>query len=67
MARLSSPGHHTHIQGERDTGVGEENQKSDSVKRVEWLQSLGEGQNAQVDGGADWGVVVERDDRVHLE
>jgi len=36
------------------------------VQSVERLKTLGEGQDAKVDDGADGRVVVQRDDRVHL-
>lgn len=36
------------------------------MKGVEWLETFGEGENAKVDDGTDWSVVVKGDDRVHL-
>lgn len=55
------------VQSKRETGVGEENKESNSVESVEWLESLGEGENAKVDDGTDWSVVVEGDNRIHLQ
>lgn len=57
----------THVKGKRNTSVGEEDQKPDTVQSVEWLETLDEWQDAEVDDSADGGVVVERDKGVHLK
>lgn len=56
----------THVQGKRHTRVGDEDEESDAVEGVERLETLSEGDDDGVDDGADGGVVVERDDGVHL-
>jgi len=55
------------VERERDGSVGGEDERSDSGDGVERLESLGEGKDAGVDDGTDGGVVVERDQRIHLE
>ena len=56
-----------HIQQERHAGVAQHNQGTDSRHFVEGLEPLGEGDDEEVDEGADGGVVVQGDERVHLE
>lgn len=56
----------THVQGKGHTGVGDEDEEADAVEGVERLETLSEGDDDGVDDGADGGVVVERDDGVHL-
>lgn len=57
----------TYVEGKGHSGVGEEDQQTDPVQSVERLESLDEGENDEVDDCANGGVVVQRDDRVHLE
>lgn len=57
----------THIEGESNTGVGEQDKEPNSVQSVEWLETLGKGDDTGVDDRADRSVVVERDDGVHLK
>jgi hypothetical protein len=47
--------------------IGKEYKGANTCKREEWCKALCEGENGEVDDGADRRVVVERDKRVHLE
>lgn len=59
--------HGSDVEGKGDTGVGEEDEDANAVEVVEGLKSLNEGEDERVDDGTDGGVVVERDNGVHLE
>lgn len=48
-------------------GIGKEYKGANACKREEWCETLCEGENGEVNDGADRRVVVERDKRVHLE
>jgi len=48
-------------------GIGKEYKGANACKREDGCEALCEGKNGEVDEGADWRVVVERDKRVHLE
>jgi hypothetical protein len=48
-------------------GIGKEYKGTNACKLEEWCEALCEGENGEVDDGADRRVVVERDKRVHLE
>lgn len=56
----------TDIEGKGNSGIGEKNEKSNSVQGVEWFESFGEGKETCIDDRTDWCVVMERDNRVHL-
>ena len=55
-----------HVQSKRHTGVGKQRKGADTPESVEWLETLGERDDAGVDASADRSVVVKRHDRVHL-
>jgi hypothetical protein len=56
-----------YVQAKGKGGIGEEYKGTYTGKREEWREALCEGENGEVDDGADRRVVVERDKRVHLE
>lgn len=55
------------VEREGDGRVGGEDEGPDSRDGVEGLESLGEGENARVNNGADGRVIVERNQGIHLE
>jgi hypothetical protein len=65
--RRSNEEHSSDVERKRDRRVGEHDERSHAGERVEGREALGEGDDAAVDGGADGGVVVQRDEGVHLE
>ena len=57
----------THVERKRDTGIGEQDKGAQTVEVHEWRESLGEGNNACIDDCANGSVVMERNNRVHLQ
>ena len=55
------------VEAKRDGGVGNEDKGADACELEERRPALREGENGEVDEGADGRVVVERDEGVHLE
>ena len=55
------------VEAKRDGGVGKEDKGADACELKERCPTLRKGENGEVDEGADGRVVVERDERVHLE
>jgi len=55
------------IEAKSKCGIGKEYKGANACKREEWCEALREGENSEVDDGADRRVVVERDKWVHLE
>ena len=47
--------------------IGKEYKGANTCKREDWRKALCEGENSEVDEGADRRVVMERDKWVHLE
>lgn len=57
----------SNVKTERNTGVGEKNEGAEVGDLEEGNETLSEGEDEGVDGSANGGKVVERNERVHLE
>jgi len=55
------------VEAKRDGSVGNEDNGADACELKERRPTLRKGENGEVDEGADGRVIVERDERVHLE
>jgi hypothetical protein len=55
------------IEAKGKGSIGKEYKGANACKRVEWCKTLCEGEDGEVDDGADRRVIVERNKRVHLE
>ena len=55
------------VEAKGKSSIGKEYEGANACKREYWCEALCEGENGEVDEGADRRVVMERDKWVHLE